>query len=117
MDRKEISITELIHKFKLNGKFDSLRKEILTIYKNSDAGLQLKSKLEEIINKEINNNHILFTQDREKITIMINNIIDKSNIYNNARELMNDAVFMNKEFREKVNIIMQEIKDDLEKNT
>ncbi|KAG5439979.1 hypothetical protein PCK2_000671 [Pneumocystis canis] len=89
MDKKEISITELVHKFKLNGKFDFLRKEILTIYKNSDRG---------------------------KIAIIINNIIDKSNIYNNARELMNDAVFMNKEFREKVNIIMQGIKNDLEEN-
>ncbi|QSL66726.1 hypothetical protein MERGE_001112 [Pneumocystis wakefieldiae] len=111
---EEITITELVHKFKLNGKFDSLRKEILTIYKNSNTGLQLKSKLEEIIKKEIDNNHTLFTQDRRKAVIMIGNIIDKSEVYNHARELMNDTIFMNKEFRTRVNIIMQEIKNDLE---
>ncbi|KAG4303810.1 hypothetical protein PORY_002790 [Pneumocystis oryctolagi] len=111
----KISITELVDKFKLNGKFDSLRKEILTIYKNSDAGLQLKSKLEEIINNEINNNHNLFIHDRGKAAVVISNIIDKSDIYNHARELMNNTIFMNKEFRERINIIIQEIKDDLEK--
>ncbi|CCJ30098.1 unnamed protein product, partial [Pneumocystis jirovecii] len=76
MEKKKINITELVHKFKLSGKFDSLRKEIIAIYVNSDTGLQLKSKLEEIINKEISNNYTLFIQDRGKAAVIINNIID-----------------------------------------
>ncbi|KIX08492.1 uncharacterized protein Z518_03148 [Rhinocladiella mackenziei CBS 650.93] len=89
---KRLAIDALLLKFKKQGGYDSLRKQVWASYNTSDAKTALTDQIHAIAEAEIEKDPNLLTRERGKAATLIQGAVDRSGIYQDVESRIDTEI-------------------------
>ncbi|KAK1835808.1 complex proteins associated with Set1p component shg1-domain-containing protein, partial [Podospora conica] len=84
------AIEGLSHTFKKKGRYDAIRKQLWASFEEKDYEAEVTKAILEVAEQEIDRNpYQLLTIDRSKAAALIDGAVDRSDVYDKARAVIN----------------------------
>ncbi|CAD99132.2 Set1 complex component shg1 [Schizosaccharomyces pombe] len=109
MDRDvTLNVDELVSKFKKEGHFDRLRKQILETVNEKESG-PLLDRLKKIIDEEMVKDRTLKSKDQFRAAPLIAGAVDRSSLYEDSMEHIRSNVLSDQDLREVIYNSLEQI--------
>ena len=99
------TIDNLLLRFKKQGGYDTLRKQVWSAYANQDTKDALSEAIREVADIEIDKNPSLLARDRSKAATLMQGAVDRSTVYSDI-EAQIDA-----EIAKHLNVVLESVRD------
>lgn len=89
------SIDGLLHTIKKKGEYDALRKQVWSQFAQSEEKAAFTRSLHELAEAEIDRDPSLLSRDRGKAATLMQGAVDRSDIYKNVEEALDELIAKN----------------------
>ncbi|RMD40579.1 hypothetical protein DV735_g4544, partial [Chaetothyriales sp. CBS 134920] len=89
---QRVAVDSLLLKFKKQGGYDALRKDVWKSFINSDAKTALTDQIYAVAEAEIDKNPSLLSRERGKAATLIQGALDRSDIYQDVESMIDTEI-------------------------